>query len=139
MIKKILIKVLSLLVKLFYIIKNNFSARLLKNYSSAVSDIETCHPLKASKRFAIFVYYEPSGIVSQSVKNILGELRNNSVNTILISNSDLSDEQNKVLRNFAQCIIVRENNWNQQFVAFILSGSLECNVLFNFLNQQMQF
>lgn len=107
--KKTIFKYLILIFKIYFNLKNRIIAMSLKNYTSAIRQVESCLPIEDNKPFAILVYYEPSGSMSKSVHNILIELHAKSTNTILVSNCDLSEEQRKIAKGLVQFIITRKN------------------------------
>jgi len=80
----------------------------LRNYTSGILKVEEFSPLP-SDDFCIFVYYEPDGYVSNSVKRVLGELKKQNVNVLLSVNSNLSELQLDYFSNTVQAILYRNN------------------------------
>ncbi|MCL7939246.1 rhamnan synthesis F family protein [Halomonas sp. ATCH28] len=82
-----------------------------------------------SRTYAILVYYEPDGRLSESIKNIVKELTKNSVNVMLVCNHTLSEEQEEFfLRNCKELIL--RNNQGFDFGAYkdAISYIYESNV-----------
>lgn len=81
---------------------------LLHSYSDDIIDIETVSK-KSGGSFAIFVFYEPGKAVSGSVQRIIKALSKADVNTILMSNHPLSEEQASFFRDHCHTLIRRGN------------------------------
>lgn len=82
--------------------------RRLAGYTSGVKQVEQVSPLPSSN-YCIFVYYEPDGAVSGSVRRVLHELRRQNVNVLLCVNFELSDVQNKAFSGLVHSILHRNN------------------------------
>jgi hypothetical protein len=80
----------------------------LRNYTDDIVDIRLVRTA-TSGTFAVFVYYEPNGKVSNSVSRIITELYNANVNIVLAVNHSLSDDQTLFFDQKCHSILFRGN------------------------------
>lgn len=81
----------------------------LRNYNSDIRETFEGKSRSESGSYCIFVYYETNGRVSTSVRNILSALKRRNVNTIVVTNVALSEEQKVFLLECSHTIILRGN------------------------------
>ncbi|MEP5220806.1 MAG: rhamnan synthesis F family protein [Lentilitoribacter sp.] len=123
--------------------KNNFDAYKLRNFTSAILDVKECSPSLGQNNFAIFVYYEPDGKLSKSARNILSSLQKQSIDTLLISNHYLSDEQYNDISGLVHKVIIRSNRGfdfgaYKDAVSYLIKNELVPKKLL-FLNDSVYF
>lgn len=80
----------------------------LANYDNDIRQIDSFRANRDGV-FAIFVYYERDGVVSQSVRRILSELVAQDVQIVLVANHPLSDEQAAFFGECCHTVLVRGN------------------------------
>lgn len=97
------------IVRIPHTLLNVLRSIQLMSYDTSIQKIINANNRDSSNKYAIFVYYEPNGGVSKSAINILNALQLASVNSIVVCNHELSEEQVSHLKKYAHKIIVRKN------------------------------
>ncbi len=80
----------------------------LSGYTSNIRKVDSFSEDRSGK-FCIFVFYDPSGRVSGSVRRILTCLHEAGVNTLIVCNHALGEDQKSVFKEVSHSIIERGN------------------------------
>lgn len=80
----------------------------LTKYDDGIVRNTPCSPID-SNDFCIFVYFEPSGVLSPSVNRVVSTLRQCRVNVVLVCNHELSSEQTGFFEVNCHSLICRTN------------------------------
>jgi Rhamnan synthesis protein F len=80
----------------------------LANYETDIKKVVSYKDTKEGI-FSIFVYYEPNGKISGSASRILKAMFDGGINTILVVNHELSDQQNQFMQQFCHTVLLRGN------------------------------
>lgn len=96
--------------QLYYnLIDPTIQRRGLRDYRDDVRSTSPGQRRFETARYAILVYYEPNGVMSTSVQNLLEELTRQEVNVLTVSNIPLSAEQATIIERHSWSVMIRGN------------------------------
>lgn len=109
-IKSIIASIFIWIIKTYYTTFDVFFQKIkLRNYETDIKSVTDLGLHHDSNKYAVFIYYEPQGAVSLSVRNVVNALNARSINVLVVCNHELSETQQAFFTSNADKLIHRGN------------------------------